>query len=209
MEQLLTLVFSGQSTLPSSCPVCEHSPVSGDDCTVYKSLRTTIRVFLKTEEKKREAAKPKVNDSPPLTPVEPTPTPAPAVAKLPVESTLDENATSAPIADSEGQAEQPSASGEPLPSTETHLSSEDEPHRVGIRTKMLHFEDADSRRMMNHCLNQPTKMQIMLKMRPSCHRRQVLATNKTSLQTEMRSTVKTHPNKTTRITKKKRKLLNP
>ncbi|KAF3021616.1 hypothetical protein E8E14_013948 [Neopestalotiopsis sp. 37M] len=118
-----------QSTLPSSCPVCEHSPVSGDDCTVYKSLRTTIRVFLKTEEKKREAAKPKVNDSPPLTPVEPTPTPAPAVAKLPVESTLDENATSAPIADSEGQAEQPSASGEPLPSTETHLSSEDEPHR--------------------------------------------------------------------------------
>ncbi|KAJ8120344.1 hypothetical protein ONZ43_g2924 [Nemania bipapillata] len=41
-----------QATLPSSCPVCEHTPVSGADCTVYKSLRTTIRVFLKTEEKK-------------------------------------------------------------------------------------------------------------------------------------------------------------
>ncbi|CAJ2509945.1 Uu.00g058450.m01.CDS01 [Anthostomella pinea] len=64
-----------QSTLPSSCPVCEHSPVSGADCTVYKSLRITIRVFLKTEEKKREAARPKTTSSVPPTPVEATPTP--------------------------------------------------------------------------------------------------------------------------------------
>ncbi|KAI1490045.1 hypothetical protein F5X96DRAFT_638098 [Biscogniauxia mediterranea] len=61
-----------QSTLPSSCPVCEHSPVSGDDCTVYKSLRTTIRVFLKTEEKKREASRPKTNSSTPSTPAQTT-----------------------------------------------------------------------------------------------------------------------------------------
>ncbi|KAI0166032.1 hypothetical protein GGR57DRAFT_444935 [Xylariaceae sp. FL1272] len=66
-----------QSTLPSSCPVCEHSPVSAGDCTVYKSLRTTIKVFLKTEEKKREAARPKANGSAPTTPVQSTPTPAP------------------------------------------------------------------------------------------------------------------------------------
>ncbi|RYP50771.1 hypothetical protein DL768_003769 [Monosporascus sp. mg162] len=65
-----------QSTLPSSCPVCEHSPVSGADCTVYKSLRTTIRVFLKTEEKKRESARPKpASESTPQTPVQATPTP--------------------------------------------------------------------------------------------------------------------------------------
>lgn len=69
----------GQSSLPSSCPVCEHSPVSGDDCTVYKSLRTTIRVFLKTEEKKREAARPKTNGSAPPTPVEQISTPTPNV----------------------------------------------------------------------------------------------------------------------------------
>ncbi|KAI1496724.1 hypothetical protein F5X99DRAFT_58744 [Biscogniauxia marginata] len=64
-----------QSTLPSSCPVCEHSPVSGDDCTTYKSLRTTIRVFLKTEEKKREASRPKTNGSTPPAPAQATPTP--------------------------------------------------------------------------------------------------------------------------------------
>jgi hypothetical protein len=67
--------------LPSSCPVCEHSPVSADDCTVYKSLRTTIRVFLKTEEKKREAARPKTNGSAPPTPVEAAPAPAASLPK--------------------------------------------------------------------------------------------------------------------------------
>ena len=66
--------YPGQSTLPSSCPVCEHSPVSGADCTIYKSLRTTIRVFLKTEEKKREAARPKTSTSTPTTPLETTQT---------------------------------------------------------------------------------------------------------------------------------------
>ncbi|KAI0145951.1 hypothetical protein F4776DRAFT_674631 [Hypoxylon sp. NC0597] len=64
-----------QSTLPSVCPVCEHSPVSASDCTVYKSLRTTIRVFVKTEEKKREGARPKTNGSTPATPAQDAPTP--------------------------------------------------------------------------------------------------------------------------------------
>jgi len=71
-------VFLGQASLPSSCPVCEHTPVSAADCIVYKSLRTTIRVFIKTEEKKREAAKPKANGSAPTTPVQATPTHTPA-----------------------------------------------------------------------------------------------------------------------------------
>ncbi|KAI0840581.1 hypothetical protein F5Y06DRAFT_243524 [Hypoxylon sp. FL0890] len=64
-----------QSTLPTVCPVCEHSPVSASDCVVYKSLRTTIRVFLKTEEKKREGARPKTNASTPATPAQDAPTP--------------------------------------------------------------------------------------------------------------------------------------
>ncbi|KAK5627703.1 hypothetical protein RRF57_003418 [Xylaria bambusicola] len=71
----------GQATLPSSCPVCEHTPVSGADCTVYKSLRTTIRVFLKTEERRREAARPKTDGSAPTTPVQVTPTPTPTQNK--------------------------------------------------------------------------------------------------------------------------------
>ncbi|KAK0630603.1 hypothetical protein B0T17DRAFT_460539, partial [Bombardia bombarda] len=60
------------STLPASCPVCEHSPLSADDCKPHKSLRTTIRVFLRTEEKKRESKAPK-DESPAATPVEPSP----------------------------------------------------------------------------------------------------------------------------------------
>ena len=60
---------AGQSTLPSSCPVCEHSPLSADDCKPHKALRTTIKVFLRTEEKKREANRPK--DTTPVTPAEP------------------------------------------------------------------------------------------------------------------------------------------
>lgn len=47
----------GHSTLPPSCPVCEHSPLSADDCKVHKSLRTTVRVFLRSEEKKKDNLK--------------------------------------------------------------------------------------------------------------------------------------------------------
>ena len=51
--------------------MCEHSPLSIDDCKPYKPLRTTIRVFLRTEEKKRESSRPK--DAAPATPVDPSP----------------------------------------------------------------------------------------------------------------------------------------
>jgi hypothetical protein len=69
----------GQSTLPSSCPVCEHTPVAAEDCKPNKSLRTTIKVFLRTEEKKREAFRSKeVKNSPPPT--------LPDVAATPVET---------------------------------------------------------------------------------------------------------------------------
>lgn len=47
----------GHSKLPASCPVCEHTPISTEDCKPNKSLRTTIRVYLRTEEKKREIAR--------------------------------------------------------------------------------------------------------------------------------------------------------
>lgn len=69
----------GQSSLPSSCPVCEHTPVAAGDCKPNKSLRTTIRVFLRTEEKKREAVRLKDSkNTPPITPLTPaTPVEAP------------------------------------------------------------------------------------------------------------------------------------
>jgi len=70
------MLAKGQSTLPSSCPVCDHNPVSAEDCKPNKSLRTTIKVFLRTEEKKREAIRLKeLKNSPPATPVDNVPTP--------------------------------------------------------------------------------------------------------------------------------------
>ncbi|KAL8388555.1 hypothetical protein RB595_009053 [Gaeumannomyces hyphopodioides] len=65
---------SCQSTLPTSCPVCEHSPLSADDCKPNKALRTTIKLFVRTEEKKREAPRSKdAQESAPPTPIDPKP----------------------------------------------------------------------------------------------------------------------------------------
>lgn len=66
-------LFSGQTSLPESCPVCEHNPVSPDLCKPNKALRTTLKAFLRTEEKKRE------KDRPPTTPAVTTAPPAPNV----------------------------------------------------------------------------------------------------------------------------------
>lgn len=44
----------GQTSLPESCPVCDHNPVSRELCKPNKALRTTLKAFLRTEEKKRE-----------------------------------------------------------------------------------------------------------------------------------------------------------
>ena len=34
--------------------MCEHSPLSADDCKPNKALRLTVKAFLKSEEKKRD-----------------------------------------------------------------------------------------------------------------------------------------------------------
>ncbi|CAM1502922.1 Fc.00g076980.m01.CDS01 [Cosmosporella sp. VM-42] len=104
-----------QANLPPSCPVCEHSPLSAEDCNPNKSLRTTIRVFLRTAEKKRETSRLKEEkESEPPTPIE-APKPSlpvaePSTAETPVQeaasgvsqpgetvsATNDERATDAP-----------------------------------------------------------------------------------------------------------------
>ncbi|RDW59645.1 hypothetical protein BP6252_12732 [Coleophoma cylindrospora] len=85
-----------QSTLPSSCPVCEHTPVAAEDCKPHKSLRTTIKVFLRTEEKKREALRVKeAKNTPPDTPQEEVP---PAEGEPPSElpTRIEDNASIPP-----------------------------------------------------------------------------------------------------------------
>ncbi|KAL4933330.1 uncharacterized protein BDV17DRAFT_287001 [Aspergillus undulatus] len=57
-----------QTSLPDTCPVCAHTPLSSDLCKPNKALRTTLKAFLRTEEKKREkerqAARPATPEAP-------------------------------------------------------------------------------------------------------------------------------------------------
>jgi hypothetical protein len=46
--------FIGHAVLPESCPVCAHTPVTADDCIPHKSLRQTIKIWIKSQEKKRD-----------------------------------------------------------------------------------------------------------------------------------------------------------
>lgn len=48
------LTCPGQTSLPKSCPVCAHTPLTADDCKPNKALRLTVKAFLKSEEKKRD-----------------------------------------------------------------------------------------------------------------------------------------------------------
>ena len=77
---------TGHSTLPSTCPVCEHTPLSAADCNPNKVMRSTIRVFIKTELKKRETTRAKqTKEAAPLAPA--TPVEAAAVTAAAVLST--------------------------------------------------------------------------------------------------------------------------
>lgn len=88
----LSLTPTGKLSLPSTCPVCEHTPISAEDCKPNKSLRMTTRAFLKTAEKKRDSLQAK--EATPITPVDMKPTATPTVteqAVQPAEPTTDGN----------------------------------------------------------------------------------------------------------------------
>ncbi|KAK5127955.1 hypothetical protein LTR85_005072 [Meristemomyces frigidus] len=80
-----SLCLSCSQELSDACPVCSHSPVSPADCKPNKSLRTTVKAFLKTQQAKRG----KGTDTPVVQSVEaatpavaPSETPAPAATQL-------------------------------------------------------------------------------------------------------------------------------
>lgn len=95
--------------LRSTCPVCEHTPMSADDCKPNKALRMTTKAFLKTAEKKRDSSQAK--ESTPLTPVDARPTPTPAVSddKPPVEDASEEVATADVTQETQHEGEQAQA----------------------------------------------------------------------------------------------------
>lgn len=78
---MLTL-SAGQASLPETCPVCAHTPISSDLCKPNKALRTTLKAFLRTEEKKRERERPSATPATPTaaTPADGATTPAEAQA---------------------------------------------------------------------------------------------------------------------------------
>ncbi|KAJ5988130.1 hypothetical protein N7481_003340 [Penicillium waksmanii] len=77
-----------QTSLSDTCPVCAHDPVSPDLCKPNKALRTTLKVFLRTEEKKRE----KERQSAAATPTPAVETPAPS-EQPPIEVPVENNGT--------------------------------------------------------------------------------------------------------------------
>lgn len=105
--------WKGQSTLPSSCPVCEHTPVAAEDCKPHKSLRTTIKVFLRTEEKKREALRQKeeFDNSPSGTP------------ENAGSGQIDEVPPPNPEPEAEGVTDIPEAKAEEAPDDGNHASA--------------------------------------------------------------------------------------
>ncbi|KAJ5700994.1 hypothetical protein N7493_012040 [Penicillium malachiteum] len=91
---------SCQTSLPDTCPVCAHTPVSPDLCKPNKALRTTLKAYLRTEEKKREkerqAAAPPTPTIP--TPVESVNTPTdPTTGSAIVESAPQVGETDTPV----------------------------------------------------------------------------------------------------------------
>jgi hypothetical protein len=74
--------------------VCAHTPISSDLCKPNKALRTTLKAFLRTEEKKREkerqSATPAISNG--VTPADVTPAQSetPAVSEAPASNTVAE-----------------------------------------------------------------------------------------------------------------------
>lgn len=113
---LPTNIFSGQASLPDTCPVCAHTPISSDLCKPNKALRTTLKAFLRTEEKKREKER---QQATPTTPADATPaqqeTPAPTDTPQDshVEEKLEPPSDSLPVQQSIEQSAEPSTGNEP------------------------------------------------------------------------------------------------
>lgn len=91
---LLIVRSLGQISLPETCPVCAHTPISSELCKPNKALRTTLKAFLRTEEKKREkerqSATPAISNG--VTPADVTPAQleTPAVSETPASKTVGE-----------------------------------------------------------------------------------------------------------------------
>jgi hypothetical protein len=82
---------------PTTCSLCDHTPLEAETCNVNKSLRNTMRVWLQKQKKKEEAKNTPVIATPvSATPAAEAPTPVDAADK-PVESIEDGSKADEPI----------------------------------------------------------------------------------------------------------------
>ena len=134
---LLTRSDVGQSSLPSTCPVCEHSPLSADGCTIHKSLRTTIRVFVRSEEKKRDNKQKDAKEGAPETPIDAKPlTPTiPTPAAFPAE--IETKADIPPEAPAPALADQPESQPGNNDSNERESIKEETPQAPGAAVSQV------------------------------------------------------------------------
>ncbi|PNS16119.1 hypothetical protein CAC42_4520 [Sphaceloma murrayae] len=93
-----------QASLPDTCPVCMHSPLDPASCTPNKSLRLTVKAYLKSEEKKR------AKESAPVKTAEVVPVGTPVLA-TPVEHASE-------AVDALVQISVPSSAAEDIPTVE-------------------------------------------------------------------------------------------
>ncbi|KAJ5742457.1 uncharacterized protein N7511_011476 [Penicillium nucicola] len=107
---------SCQTSLSDTCPVCAHTPVSPDLCKPNKALRTTLKAFLRTEEKKREKDRQATATSNPATPAD-TISAQEAGPSQNGDDTAEVENVDAPVA-TELQSEQPEAEASAEPSGE-------------------------------------------------------------------------------------------
>ncbi|EWC46984.1 hypothetical protein DRE_03746 [Drechslerella stenobrocha 248] len=59
---------SCQSSLPTVCKICDHTPLKAEDCKIHSSLRTTVTIFLRTAEKKHGSLSKAKKDTTPAQP---------------------------------------------------------------------------------------------------------------------------------------------
>lgn len=135
----LTLIL-GQVTLPDNCPVCAHTPLSSDLCKPNKALRTTLKAFLRTEEKKREKDRQSATPATGTATAEDTPVPSEQLAtRAPVSALEDQNVVeerSEMVPSAEAPLEEqpvdskPEAGGEPASDVIPEAAAEDQPQVI-------------------------------------------------------------------------------
>lgn len=131
---LTTMMSLGQASLPDTCPVCAHTPLSSDLCKPNKALRTTLKAFLRTEEKKREKDRQSATPAAPAeaAPVDGTPAPSeqpaatpaphiPAAAAPEEQAPVEEQPKVAPAAEVPPE-EYPAADSQPVEAGEEPVS---------------------------------------------------------------------------------------